>query len=310
LKEYESVRRLEFRVLTLLKTFTTHEDRVNTMIRKRVLPRGWYPVDGKDCQKEIESFLEGWTPDRLPSSKGVGGIVPHAGWYFSGRLAARVFSTLKLNGRVDAVVIYGGHLTTQDLPRIVTEEAWETPFGEIEIHTGFAESLMKSVEMRKESPTSADNTIEVHLAMVKYFFPEATLVAVRSPLSVKAEILGREVARIATRDKLSILAIGSTDLTHYGPNYGFTGKGVGPASVEWVKKENDRGFIDRAVGMDAEGLLKHAMENDSACSAGAALSALATCKALGAKKGTLLDYYTSYDIMPDDSFVGYAGILY
>jgi AmmeMemoRadiSam system protein B len=37
---------------------------------------------------------------------------------------------------------------------------------------------------------------------------------------------------------------------------------------------------------------------------------MATCKALGSEKGALLDYYTSYDIMPDDSFVGYAGILY
>ena len=62
--------------------------------------------------------------------------------------------------------------------------------------------------------------------------------------------------------------------------------------------------------MDAEGLLDHALKNDSACSAGAAASALATCKALGSKKGVLLDYYTSYDIMPDDSFVGYAGIVY
>jgi len=278
--------------------------------RERTLPRGWYPVEGKECQKEIESYLEGWAPSQLQLTKGLGGIVPHAGWYFSGRLAARVFYTLKLNSKVDVVVLFGGHLTTEDLPRIVTEEACETPFGDMEIHTSFAKNLLKSIEMIKESPTSADNTIEVQLTMVKYFFPDAKLVAVRSPLSLKAETLGKEVARIARRDGISIIAIGSTDLTHYGPNYGFLGKGVGPASVDWVKKENDKGFIDRALRMDAEGLLKHAMENDSACSAGAALSAMATCKALGSEKGILLDYYTSYDIMPDDSFVGYAGILY
>ena len=278
--------------------------------RERTLPRGWYPVDGKDCKKEIESYLEGWAPSQLQLTKGLGGIVPHAGWYFSGRLAARVFYTLKLNSKVDVVVLYGGHLTTGDLPRIVTEEACETPFGDMEIHTSFAKNLLKSIEMIKESPTSADNTIEVQLTMVKYFFSDAKLVAVRSPLSLKAETLGKEVARIARRDGISIVAIGSTDLTHYGPNYGFLRKGVGPTSVEWVKKENDKGFIDRALRMDAEGLLKHAMENDSACSAGAALSAMATCKALGSEKGILLDYYTSYDIMPDDSFVGYAGILY
>ena len=107
-----------------------------------------------------------------------------------------------------------------------------------------------------------------------------------------------------------IICIGSTDLTHYGPNYGFMAKGLGPSSVEWVKKENDRLFIEQALQMNAEGLLRHAVENDSACSPGAVASAVTTCKALGAEHGVLLDYYTSYDIMPDDSFVGYAGIVY
>jgi AmmeMemoRadiSam system protein B len=279
-------------------------------LRKRILPTGWYPVDKKECQREIESYLEGWTPSQLPSSKGLGGIVPHAGWYFSGKLAARVFHSLRLKGRAELVVLYGGHLSSEDFPRIVTEEACETPFGNIEIHTGFVKDLMKKMDLRKESPTSGDNTVEIQLAMVKYFFPEAKLVAIRSPLSLKAETLGKEVAEIAKKEGISIVAVGSTDLTHYGPNYGFLGKGIGRASVEWVKKENDKGFIDRALRMDAEGLLKHALENDSACSAGAAISALATSKALGAEKGILLDYYTSYDIMPDDSFVGYAGIIY
>jgi hypothetical protein len=278
--------------------------------RKRILPRGWYPIDEKDCKREIESYLEGWTPPRLPASEGLGGIVPHAGWYFSGKLAARVFHTLKLNSKADVVVLYGGHLSTEGLPRIVTEEACETPFGDMEIHTSFVKALMKSMDMEKESPSSGDNTIEIQLAMVKYFFPKAKLVAMRSPLSLRAETLGKEVAAIAKKEGIAIVAIGSTDLTHYGPNYGFLKKGVGPASVEWVKKENDKGFIDRALSMDAEGLLKHAIENDSACSAGAAMAAAATCKALGSQKGVLLDYYTSYDIMPDDSFVGYAGIVY
>ncbi len=278
--------------------------------RTRVLPRGWYPVDRKECQREIESYLEGWLPSHLPSVKGLGGIVPHAGWYFSGRLAARVFYTLKSKSKAEVVVLYGGHLSADDAPRVVTEEVCETPFGDIEIDEGFVKKLMKKMDVKKESPTSGDNTIEIQLAMVKYFFPEAKLVAIRVPVSLKAETLGKEIAEIARGEGISTLAIGSTDLTHYGPNYGFLAKGTGSASVKWVKEENDKGFVDRALKMDTAGLLKHALENDSACSAGAAISAMATCRTLGAEKGILLDYYTSYDIMPDDSFVGYAGIVY
>jgi len=277
--------------------------------RSRTLPRGWYPVDKKECQREIESFLEGWST--AVSLKVVrGGIVPHAGWYFSGMLAARVFHLLKSKSKADMIVLYGGHLGPEDPPRMVMENSWETPFGDMEMDTEFARSLMKRIEVKTEGPDSGDNTMEIQLPMIKYFFPDAKLLAIRSPSSLKSKSLGEEVARLAEERGISILAIGSTDLTHYGPNYGFLTKGIGPASVKWVKEENDKGFVDRAMKMDTVGLLKHALENDSACSAGAAASAISTCKALGAEKGILLDYYTSYDIMPDESFVGYAGIVY
>jgi len=277
--------------------------------RSRTLPRGWYPVDKKECQREIESFLEGWST--AVSLKVVrGGIVPHAGWYFSGMLAARVFHLLKSKSKADMIVLYGGHLGPEDPPRMVMENSWETPFGDMEMDTEFARSLMKRIEVKTEGPDSSDNTVEIQLPMIKYFFPDAKLLAIRSPSSLKSKSLGEEVARLAEERGISILAIGSTDLTHYGPNYGFLTKGIGPASVKWVKEENDKGFVDRAMKMDTAGLLKHTLENDSACSAGAAASAISTCKALGAEKGILLDYYTSYDIMPDESFVGYAGIVY
>ena len=284
---------------------------VKTMnVRRRSLARGWYPADAKECRREMESFLEGWEPpDSLPAV-GLGGIVPHAGWYFSGKLAARVYSTLKSKREADLVVLYGGHLGGRNLPQIVTEEVWETPFGEIGIHRGLVNALMKKIDTEKESPESGDNTIEIQVTMVKFFFPKAQLLAVRSPHSTKAIELGEKVAEMAKEKGVSIVAIGSTDLTHYGPNYGFIARGVGQSAVEWVKNENDYGFVVEALEMNAEGVLEHAAKHDSACSAGAAAAALTTCKALGAQKGTLLDYYTSYDVMPDSSFVGYAGIVY
>jgi hypothetical protein len=266
-------------------------------------------VDKKECQREIESFLEGWSPS-VSLKKVRGGVVPHAGWYFSGKLAAKVFHLLKSKGKAGLIVLYGGHLGPGDLPRMVMESSWETPLGDMEMDSEFARSLTKRIEVKTESPGSGDNTMEIQLPMIKYFFPDAKLLAIRSPSSLKAETLGEEVARLANEKGVAIFGIGSTDLTHYGPNYGFLKKGTGASAVEWVKQENDRGFIDHALKMDAAGLLKHAEKNYSACSDGAAASAIATCKTLGAEMGTLIDYYTSYDIMPDDSFVGYAGIVF
>lgn len=278
--------------------------------RKRTLPRGWYPGDARGCRGEIESFLEGWEGVKGKEGKGVGGIVPHAGWYFSGRLAARVFRSLSQREDVDTVVIYGGHLGAEETPHIVTDEAWETPLGDMEIDQNLVQGLLKEMTLTKEPYASSDNTIEVQLPMAKYFFPKAKLLAFRSPPSSEAATLGEIVERIARAKGISIVAIGSTDLTHYGPNYGFMPKGSGVSALKWVKEENDRGFVERALRMDLEGLLEHAETRGSACSAGAAVSAIATSKAMGAQQGVLVDYYTSYEILPDDSFVGYAGIIY
>jgi MEMO1 family protein len=277
--------------------------------RIRTLARGWYPAGSTECLREIETFVDAWNPPRL-SGDGFGGIVPHAGWTFSGKLAARVFYTLGSHRKADVVVLFGGHLGRKDLPHIVTEDCWETPFGDMAIDVNFATTLLGRLDMKKESPASGDNTMEVQLPLIKHFFPEAKLVAVRSPHSDRAVELGEEVVRIAREKGISIVAFGSTDLTHYGPNYGFTVKGVGPPSVEWVKKENDQRFIHEALKMDAGGLLSDAAEHSSACSAGGAASTVTTCTLLGATKGILIEHCTSYDLLPDQSFVGYAGIVY
>jgi AmmeMemoRadiSam system protein B len=105
------------------------------------------------------------------------------------------------------------------------------------------------------------------------------------------------------------VVLGSTDLTHYGYNYAFTPKGSGPEAVQWVKNENDKRIVDLMVRMDEEGVISDAAKNHNACCAGAAASAIVAAKVLGARSAEALIYSTSYDVRPDSSFVGYAGIV-
>jgi len=275
-------------------------------IRARMLPPGWYPGSKSGCLAEIEQMVAGVKP--LPSgAKVFGGIVPHAGWYFSGKLAARVFYLNSLVTQPQVVAVFGGHLGGNSPPLLVAEEAWETPLGDLPLATEFYEPLRKRLTFQEEY--SGDNTIEVQLPLVKHFFPQAKVLAVRAPHSPQAIALGEAVAAVAGELKLSLLAFGSTDLTHYGPNYGWAPKGYGPDAVKWVKEVNDKKFVDLALKMDGPGMLQAAAQDQSACSAGAAVAAIAAAKKMGAKKANLVNYYTSYDIMPGDSFVGYAGIV-
>lgn len=275
-------------------------------VRERMLPVGWYPGSASGCQAEIEHYMAGAAP--LPAGARVyGGIVPHAGWYFSGKAAARVFGLTAKVTQPQVVVVFGGHLGGNSPPLLVSDEAWETPFGNISLATEFYAPLRKRLTLAEEY--LGDNTIEVQLPMVKYFFPKARVLAMRSPHSPQAMELGEAVVAVGQELKVSILAFGSTDLTHYGPNYGWAPKGRGPEAVKWVKEVNDKRFIDEALKLSGAGMLRAAQEDQSACSAGGAVAAVAAAQKLGAREAVLNDYYTSYDVMPNDSFVGYAGIV-
>ena len=77
-----------------------------------------------------------------------------------------------------------------------------------------------------------------------------------------------------------------------------------------LKMKNDKRAVDLMVNMDEQGVIKDALENHNACCSGAAGSAIAAAKELGANKGSKIIYSTSYDIRPDSSFVGYVGIVF
>jgi AmmeMemoRadiSam system protein B len=122
--------------------------------------------------------------------------------------------------------------------------------------------------------------------------------------------LAETVVDIARDRNIDIVVIGSTDLTHYGPNYGFTSKGAGPSAVNWVREQNDRRVIEAMVRMDPQAVIHEATHHDNACCSGAAAAAIAAGKALGAQQAEELVYATSYDKSPGDSFVGYVGMLF
>jgi hypothetical protein len=275
--------------------------------RKRALPHGWYPASADECSRDIADFLRGFNP---PLGSWLGGVAPHAGWYFSGRAAARVISTLAGSAERDRVVIYGGHLPGHSDPVIYTEEAWDTPMGPQSIDQELSEELASRGEALRATPRFTDNTVEVLLPFVKHFFPTTPIIAVHAPSSNRALRLGDAVDSLLQDKQLTAVYIGSADLTHYGPNYGFSPMGSGAAAVKWVKEDNDKALIDKALALDAQGLLDDAMLRHNTCSAGPIASVMTSVSRRGAKQGNLIEYYTSYDIMPNSSFVGYAGIVF
>jgi AmmeMemoRadiSam system protein B len=213
-----------------------------------------------------------------------------------------------LAAEAETVVVVGGHLHAGDPLHAAFEEAFETPQGLIEADSALLEAVRSRLRLVEDRV--ADNTVEVQLPMVRHFLPQAKLLAFRAPPDGKAVQLGRELAVCARELGRDLVVLGSTDLTHYGPNYGFAPRGGGEEAVRWVREVNDRRFIDAALACDPLLAISLARSEQSACSAGGAGAAMAFAGERGACPGELVSYRTSYDVMPGSSFVGYGGVLY
>jgi MEMO1 family protein len=268
-------------------------------MRPRKLPPGWYP----DTGEEVRAVLDRWESLKLEDRSFRSVIAPHAGWFFSGDLAFRAVSGLRT---VDTVVVVGGHLRPGDPVMVWPESEFETPLGPVS-----ADSELRSLiteKLRCTVDTASDNSVEVFLPVVAYLLPNARFIAFRAPPSSAASDLAYVLYEASRHAGRSVGVIGSTDLTHYGPAYGFAPRGTGQEAVRWVKNGNDARIIERMTAMDAEGVVKRALTESSACSPGAAATAMTFARSSGAEDAVVIGYATSYDKRPSDSFVGYVGV--
>jgi hypothetical protein len=282
-------------------------------VRKRRLPPGWYPDTAEQTLKEIgemgglaSGFHDPASALAADARQACAGILPHAGWHFSGRLALEVLSSLARG--IDTIVIIGGHLGSTD--RIVSafEDSYDTPLGELKADLGLLEALRSGLDIREDR--ERDNTVEVHLPLVRYLAPEALVLGMRAPPSPLAAALGKAIAEAAAVLGRRVAVAGSTDLTHYGSNYDFSPAGSGAEAQRWVREVNDRRIVQSMLDLDIDLALEGARRERSACSIGGAAAAMRFARESGVSSGKLVGYMTSSDVQPGESFVGYAGIIY
>jgi AmmeMemoRadiSam system protein B len=272
----------------------------------------WYPATAEACEREIQQFQADKHMPLSPRGYNIGGIVPHAGWFYSGTIACRVIDALSLAAKPDTIVVFGRHMHPASTPVLMSAGGYQTPFGPLMVDEDFAGELEQHFDFEKETSQrfEPDNTIEVQLPFIKYFFPETALVAVGVPPTDIALSIGQAAAEIGRRQDKNLLVIGSTDMTHYGPNYGFSPQGHGPKAVKWVREKNDGPLIAAMEALDADQVLAQARTRHNACCSGAVAAALSAGRELGAGRGERVLYSTSYEKSPGSSFVGYAGILF
>lgn len=275
-------------------------------IRTPAVAGMFYPKTDEDLRSSIrDCFLHNYGPGKIPPSPNYqeifGAICPHAGYMYSGPVAANSYYAIS-SQRPNLIIIVGpNHWGIGREVASMKEGLWRTPLGDVEVDTESAVEISNTSNIIKLDfiSHSRDHSLEVQLPMLQAVYPHKfkilPIILIDQSYHTAVEI-GKAIAKIGKKQKIMI--IGSSDFTHYQPND--------------LAYEQDCSLIKPILSLDTEKFYSILEEKQvSACGYGAIASTIIACKILGATKGTLLKYATSGDITGDkSSVVGYASITF
>ncbi|MCP4649890.1 MAG: AmmeMemoRadiSam system protein B [PVC group bacterium] len=265
------------------------------MDRKAIVAGHFYPKTQESLKKNLEQLIDKTqvTKDALAV------IMPHAGYSYSGAIAGKTISQIKVK---DTAIILGPNHTGLGMPySLVNEGTWTTPLGKIKINQELADLLLANSEHIKNDETSHvyEHSIEVELPFLQYLNNAINIVPmIISDFNIKyLQIVGEQIAKAIKTYSQPTLIVASTDMTHYEPHD--------------QAKEKDLKAIDAILELDPKKLHSVVTENKiSMCGLAPVTTTLFACKALGATKAELIGYTTSGELSGDyDNVVGYAGIV-
>ena len=269
----------------------------------------FYPDTEGALRTQIHScFLHPLGPRSIPSIPGsrddqlVGIVVPHAGYEYSGPVAANSYYRLASSGLRESVIILGpNHTGDGSGISTMTEGQWATPLGEVPLDKSLATSITRLsglIDVEEEAHRR-EHSIEVQLPFLQFIYPRrfqfVPICMMLQDLETSVEI-GKAIAKASAGTGAMIIA--SSDWTHYEPQ-------------ESAKKK-DMEAIQAVLEMDEKKFQDTIEEQHvSACGYGPVTAVIHASKILGAKQAKLLSYQTSGDTTGDKrSVVGYAAIAF
>jgi AmmeMemoRadiSam system protein B len=272
-------------------------------IRRPAVSGMFYAGTARELEEQI-----GWCykhelgPGTIPrvNSRGlrqlVAMVVPHAGYYYSGPVAAHAYKELAEDGIFDTAVILGpNHTGYGDPVSLWAEGSWSTPLGDVEINKKVAQRLLGDVIKADEAAHIHEHSIEVQLPWLQYLYGKVRIVPVTMLAQdiETARIVGRSIGQAGD----NLIVIASSDLTHYEPHS--------------VAMEKDSSVIEAIIALDEEDLYERCERlRCTMCGYGPVAAAIVASKEMKGSKASLLKYATSGDTSGDFSrVVGYGSIV-
>jgi len=248
----------------------------------------FYPREPSHLEQLLEKFFAGIKPEGDP----LGIVSPHAGYIYSGQVAATAFGAIPQAFSGTFVVIGPSH---RGYINCVSEMPWETPLGVVDTDDEFVRTL--DIETDELSHRD-EHSLEVQMPFIKYRFPRARIAPVMMGQQdyASAMRLAEKIRHAVRLTKRDVRIIASSDFSHYVP-------------AEKARLD-DLWAIEPLVTLDTNEFYRRIAERRvTACGYGPITVMVSACAGLGAKAAKLIRYATSGDVTGDNKeVVGYASI--
>ena len=293
---------------------------------------GFYSPDKSALEDSIrDAFSNPYGAGAIPEvssqrkAESVAGVAPHAGFVYSGPIASHLYKSIAQDGFPETFVLIGPKHRPMRFQgaAVMAKGGWETPLGTCQIDKKLARMFLEqsqatSSDCIEESQDAHDDehSLEVQLPFLQFLggsdsFKIVPLV-ISSPKYSVCERVGTTIAEAIQQSGRDVFLLASTDFTHYGQfQFGYAPVGNGPIDkvVQWVH-DTDADLIEKIEQLDGKALLNTVIsKRRTMCGASAVATTLVAAKKLGAVKGNLLKYATSYDVRRSPgAIVGYASM--
>ena len=287
----------------------------DTIVRHPAVAGAFYAGTKDALLRQIEAcyrhpFGPGRTPELKDGPRKIKGlVVPHAGYMYSGPIAAHAYAALAADGWPEHIVVLGPNHHGLGAPVALCPEDHATPLGTVRYDADLGGRIVGGVVESDAGAHRQEHSIEVQLPFLQHLRADVSFVPVA--LSFQewdvARDLGEAVAKALKG--LDAVVIASSDFTHVGVNYGqIPPKGE---SVAQFARRQDEKALAAIRRMDPKGLqdVVHA-DGITMCGYGPVTAMLVAAKKLGAKDVEFLKYANSAEIVSDRGLaVGYGALV-
>ncbi|AMV72347.1 AmmeMemoRadiSam system protein B [Desulfuromonas carbonis] len=263
------------------------------MLRQAAVAGQFYNSDPLLLRRQILEL----TPEAT-TRQALGIVSPHAGYIYSGAIAAETFARVAIPDRV--VIIGPNHHGFGHPAAIYADGSWETPLGKVHVDADFAGRLLQRCPQTGADSAAHrfEHSLEVQVPFLQVRNPGARIVPLclgHLPLTELLEI-GEGLATLIAEDLHPTLIVVSSDMTHY--------------EAGEIARGKDQLAIDCVLALDPEGLYRTVRERRiSMCGVLPTVVLLAAARVLGATGAELIRYGNSGDVTGDQQeVVGYAGL--